>query len=69
MIAVPELTPYTTPVAEPTVATAVLALVHVPDPEGSLKVVVSEVHTLVKPEIGKGFTVKVVVVVQPVFKV
>jgi hypothetical protein len=59
IIDVPEATPVTIPVDEPTVATPVVPLVHVP-PEGvELSVVVSVAHTEAVPVIlvGTGFTV------------
>ena len=70
MIVVPALTPYTTPVAEPTVPTAVLLLLHVPVPPDavrSFKVVVKPAHTVgvpvIVPATGDVFTVMLVVVV------
>jgi hypothetical protein len=50
MVAVPAATPVTTPV-EPTVATEVLLLLHVPPVTVSLKVVVDEVQTVAVPVI------------------
>ena len=64
----PALTPYTTPVVEPTVPIAVLPLLHVPVPPEAVvlpKVVVSPVHTesvpVIVPATGDAFTVTVVV--------
>jgi hypothetical protein len=52
MIAEPAETPVTAPVEEPTVATAVLLLLHVPPPVLWLRVVTEPWHTLVVPVIG-----------------
>ncbi len=64
---VPPAIPVITPVEEPTVATAVLLLVHVPLPAASVKVIVDPAQTGVLPEIaaGRALTVTVVVVIQP----
>jgi hypothetical protein len=63
----PADTPVTTPEPEPTVAIAVLLLLHVPPPP-SLSVVVAPTHTFVVPDMedGNGFTVSLLVVLQPV---
>jgi hypothetical protein len=68
MIAVPAVTPVTTPVNEPTVATAVLLLLQLPPGEDEVRVVVSPTHTLAAPLIvpGPAFTVTTVVAKQPV---
>jgi hypothetical protein len=53
MVAVPVATPVTTPVPEPTVATDVLLLLHVPPEVASLNVLVEPpAHTLAVPDIG-----------------
>jgi hypothetical protein len=52
--AVPALTPVTTPVDEPTVATPVLPLVQVPPDGDELSVVVDPVQTEAVPEIAPG---------------
>lgn len=59
--AVPALLPVTTPELEPTVATPVLPLVHVPPDGVELNVVVEPVHTVAVPviEVGAVFTVTV----------
>jgi len=51
--AVPDDAPVTIPLPEPTVATVLLPLVHVPPPR-SLSVVVLPTHVVKVPEIGKG---------------
>ena len=62
MVAVPAATPVTTPVEEPTVATEVLVLNHVPPGTISLRVIVLPVATAELPVIGAtGSTVKVTV--------
>ena len=69
MVAVPAATPVTIPVTEPTVALAVLLLVHVPPVVTSVNVVVVPVHTFSVPVIGLtdvGVTVTTVVTSQPV---
>ena len=53
MTAVPALTPKTTPVPDPTVATPVLALTHVPPAGVELSVVVVPTHTLGEPVMGE----------------
>lgn len=60
----------TTPDDEPTVANAVLLLVHVPPPE-LLNVEAKPTHALAVPLIadGRGFTVATLVAIQPVPKV
>ena len=65
----PEATPYTTPVAAPTVPAAVLLLLHAPPVGASVSVIVDPAHTVVvDPPIvpADGFTVNVSVAVQPV---
>lgn len=52
MLHVPAVTPDTTPLPEPTVATDVLELVHVPPLTELLSVVVKPVPTVVIPVIG-----------------
>lgn len=66
IVAVPASTPLTTPLEEPTAATDVAPLLHVPPPP-SLKVIDDPAHTADKPEIsdGTGLTVTVVFTVQP----
>jgi hypothetical protein len=51
IVDVPAVTPLTMPVSEPTVATAVLLLLHVPPLAVSLSVTGVPVHTDVEPEI------------------
>ena len=70
MTEVPAVTPVTTPPAV-MVATAGVALLHVPPAVALLSVVVEPTHTLVTPVItaGSGLTVTVVVTAQPVGKV
>ena len=65
---VPAVTPYTEPVVEPTVPTAVLLLLHVPPAVPSVNVVVKPTHTVIVPVItpGNGFTVTTAVMIQPV---
>jgi hypothetical protein len=65
---VPASTPPTIPVEEPTVALAVVLLVHVPPVVELKSVVVPPAHTLSVPPIaaGRGFTVIDVVLWQPV---
>jgi hypothetical protein len=64
---VPPATAVTTPLAEATVATAVALLLHVPDPEASLRVKVLPAQTAALPLIaaGKLLTVTTVVAIQP----
>jgi hypothetical protein len=66
MVAVPGILAVTTPV-EPTVATAVLLLVHTPPPAVLPSEVVAPAHTCNVPLIADGakFTVITVVAVQP----
>ena len=72
IIALPAAIPLTVPVLD-IVATAVLALVHVPPVIASLRVVVDPIYVVAKPVIGpgagSGFTVTAYVAVQPVGKV
>ena len=66
MVAVPGDTPVATPVSKPTVAMAVVLLLHVPPGVGLLKDVVLASQTSVKPIIDVGIsTVTVVVETQP----
>ena len=69
-MAEPAVTPVTMPVAEPTVAFAVL-LLHVPATYTSLKETVAPIHTALAPDIGGGvaFTVSVFVAEHPVVSV
>lgn len=71
ILAVPGATPVTIPDADPTVAIAVLPLVHVPPTIASVRLVVVPIQRLVDPLIltGAGLTVMVIVVSQPVGKV
>jgi len=64
----PPATPVTIPELEPTVASAVLLLVHVPPVVASLNVVVANGQRTIVPVIaaGSGLTVSVVVVKHPV---
>ena len=64
----PEDTPVTIPVVEPTVAIATLLLLHVPLPVASLKGSVEPTDTPTPPEmgVGEGFAVMVKVAIQPV---
>lgn len=67
MVALPELTPDTIPVAEPTVATDVLPLLHVPPLTALPSVELPPMHTLDVPVIvpadGAPFTVTTAVAV------
>jgi hypothetical protein len=67
MVAVPALTPLTTPVPAPTVAIDALLLVHVPPVAVLVNVVVAPAHTLLPPLIAAGaaFTVIVLVAEHP----
>ena len=67
MIVVPVATLVTVPFNEPTVAAAVLLLLHTPPPMASLSVVVSFVQTEGAPiiPVGERLTVIVVVALQP----
>jgi len=62
----PDATPVTMPVPEPTVAVVVLPLLQVPPP-GSLNAVIAPTQTVVDPVIppGNGLTVTVVVALHP----
>jgi len=64
---VPAAIPLTRPVFEPTVASNVLLLVHVPPPELFVSVVVAPTHTVLAPPIvaGEVFTVTLVTAKQP----
>ena len=70
MVVVPAVAPVITPVAEPMVAVPVVLLLHVPPVVASVSAIVEPEHTL-KPAdgprmlVGTGFTVTVVVAVQP----
>lgn len=70
IVVVPNVTPVTIPVPLPTVALAVLLLVHVPPEDGWLKVIVDDWQTDDKPEmsplLGAVSTVIVRVLAQPV---
>ena len=52
MVAVPPVIPFTSPVADPTVATGVKLLSHVPPGEASLSVIVPPALTIELPDIG-----------------
>ena len=54
MVAVPGVRPVTTPVEEPTGATALLLLLHTPPVVVSEKVVVEPSQTVAAPDIGAG---------------
>ena len=71
MVAVPPVIPVRIPVVAPIVPTAVLLLLQVPPVLASLRVVVLPAHIGVVPIMapGVGFTVIVVVVLQPPGKV
>ena len=60
---VPAVTPVTTPVPEPIVATAEVTLVHVPPDGDELNVVVAPVQTLSDPVITEGAALTVTVTV------
>jgi len=68
---VPAVTPVTTPLLVPMVATVVLLLLHEPPAVASLSVVVRPEQTLAVPvmEAGNGLTVTTTDVIQPVDKV
>ena len=68
MVAVPALIPVTTADKEPTGATRLLLLDHVPEPEASFNVVVPPTQILFVPVITAGvkFTVMLYVAIQPV---
>ncbi len=61
-MAVPDVTPVTTPVVKPTVATPVLLLLHVPTPVASDKGVVLPTHKERVPVIGAGVAFTVIIV-------
>jgi len=65
--AIPAFIPFTIPVTEPTVATLVLLLVHVPPTIPFTSVDVEPMHRFVEPEIdvGVGTTVNAFVAIQP----
>lgn len=67
MLATPPATPNTSPLAEPIVATEVLALSHVPPVALFVQVVLAPMHTPVEPEIVPGVptTVTTAVLKQP----
>ena len=67
MVVEPFNTPLTIPEADPTVATEVALLVHVPPVVALLRVVVDPIHTFATPEIvsGKAFTVATFTVEHP----
>ena len=69
IISEPAETPVTMPEEEPTVATAVLLLLHTPPVTLSDKVMVEPIHTperpVIVPAFGDGFTVRVLVAIQP----
>jgi hypothetical protein len=67
IVVMPMATPLITPVEEPTVATAVLLLLHVPPDDAEVSVVVLPTHVTAVPVIdaGKGSTVTTVVVEHP----
>jgi hypothetical protein len=62
-VAIPAATPLTTPVPPPTVAIAVLLLVHVPPAGAEVSVVEDPTHIAADPEIadGSGFTVNIAI--------
>ena len=64
MVDVPDKTPPTTPVAEPTVATEALLLLHEPGVLASVREIVEPTQTADVPEIsdGSGLTLTVAVV-------
>jgi hypothetical protein len=67
MVDVPEMTPQARPVALPIVTTETLLLVHTPPGVASLRVLHVPAHIEVVPIIaaGNGFTVAIIVAVQP----
>jgi hypothetical protein len=70
IVAVPEATPVTIPVDEPTVAIAPLLLLHAPPAVVSFKFSVDPTHTGLEPVIPvNGLTVIIVVVMHPVASV
>lgn len=68
IVAVPPAIPVTMPEVGLTVATSVLPLAHVPEPDELLKVVVPPIQTVMIPEMaaGAGLMVTVVTTLQPV---
>ena len=68
VVLIPTTPPVTIPVADPTLATAELLLVHTPGVATSLSVVAEPEHTAVVPSIpvGNGLTVSTAVLIQPV---
>jgi len=67
MTGLPDATPVTIPEDEPTVARAVLELVQVPPVRALVRVITEPAQTFIAPAIAAvGFTVTIVVVVQPV---
>jgi hypothetical protein len=64
ILVVPAVKPYTMPVVDPTVATVVAELLHVPPAVPSLKVMVEPAHIEEAPlmAVGDGITVSVAVV-------
>jgi hypothetical protein len=71
IVGVPAATPVITPVDEPTVANAVLLLVHTPPDTACEKVVVEPTHTFVPPVIAASavLTVTCVMLRQPALNV
>ena len=71
VVATATVWPVTTPVVNPTVATAVLLLVQLPPPGVSPRFVVDPEQTVLIPVIavGNGLTVTIAVVKQPVGKI
>ncbi len=66
MVAAPSLTPVTIPVVDPTVATAVLLLLHVPPGVASAKAALVPTQTTLAPDIGcMALTVTTTLVLQP----
>jgi hypothetical protein len=67
IVTIPEPAPVTMPVEDPTVATDVALLLHVPPNVASVKVVVALVQTVDAPPIvaGRAFTVTVLIAMQP----
>lgn len=61
MLVAPAATPLTTPVDEPTVAMAVIALLHAPPPTASVSDIESPAHTADTPLIAMGDTLTVTV--------
>jgi hypothetical protein len=68
IVAVPATIPVTTPVAETTVATEVLLLLHVPPVDVLVNAIVKPSHTVDEPDMaaGSGLTVITAVLIQPV---